>query len=83
MGLNSSLRLPAPHLNGKHVVFGKVIEGLDMFMTLNEVTDPNDRPIHSVILWMMVSQKKQMLKKICLSGNRVVHLYRMRRLGPT
>jgi cyclophilin family peptidyl-prolyl cis-trans isomerase len=24
------LTAPAPHLNGKHVVFGKVVEGLDV-----------------------------------------------------
>ena len=37
---------PAPHLNDKHVVFGRVVEGLEHIRDLErEVTDPNDRPI--------------------------------------
>lgn len=37
---------PAPHLDGKHVVFGRVVEGLEHLHDLErEVTDPNDRPI--------------------------------------
>lgn len=37
---------PAPHLDGKHVVFGRVVEGLEHVHDLErEVTDPNDRPI--------------------------------------
>ena len=34
---------PQPHLNGKHTVFGKVIEGMDV---LNRLTprDPNESP---------------------------------------
>lgn len=37
---------PAPHLDGKHVVFGRVVQGLEHVHDLErEVTDPNDRPI--------------------------------------
>ncbi|GIX62259.1 peptidyl-prolyl cis-trans isomerase [Babesia caballi] len=34
-----------PHLNGKHVVFGKVVEGMEALGTIEELeTGPNDRP---------------------------------------
>jgi len=37
---------PAPHLNGKHVVFGQVLEGMEHVLELEkEMTDPNDKPI--------------------------------------
>ena len=37
---------PAPHLDGKHVVFGRVVEGIEHIHDVErEVTDPNDRPI--------------------------------------
>ena len=39
------LTKPAPHLDGKHVVFGIVKSGYDVIQKLNEVeTGPNDRP---------------------------------------
>lgn len=40
------LTQPAPHLDGKHVVFGKVVQGMEFVHDVErEVTDPNDRPI--------------------------------------
>lgn len=37
---------PAPHLDGKHVVFGEVVQGMEHVHDVErEVTDPNDRPI--------------------------------------
>ena len=37
---------PAPHLDGKHVVFGRIVEGMEhVYDVEREVTDPNDRPI--------------------------------------
>lgn len=34
---------PTPHLDGRHAVFGKVIEGLDVLMSLTP-RDPNQQP---------------------------------------
>ena len=42
---------PTPHLDGKHVVFAKVINGLDIIYKIeNTQTDGNDRPINEVII---------------------------------
>jgi len=41
----------APWLDGKHVVFGRVIDGMDLLMKLNTMlTDKNDRPILSIVI---------------------------------
>lgn len=38
-----------PHLDGKHVVFGRVVEGTDLIDKLNEVeTEPSDKPIDDI-----------------------------------
>lgn len=40
-----------PHLDGKHVVFGQVVEGFEYIDKLNTMqTDERDRPIHNVII---------------------------------
>ena len=37
---------PTPHLDGKHVVFGRVIYGMDCIRDFEkEITDQNDRPV--------------------------------------
>jgi peptidyl-prolyl isomerase D len=38
-----------PHLDGKHVVFGEVIDGFEYIDKLNNIqTENNDKPIHDV-----------------------------------
>ena len=40
-----------PHLDGRHVVFGKIISGLEVLKVIEMVaTDINDRPRTSVII---------------------------------
>ncbi|MDA0999948.1 MAG: peptidylprolyl isomerase [bacterium] len=42
---------PTPHLDDRHSVFGKVVEGLDIVMAISEVeTGPMDRPLEPVVL---------------------------------
>ena len=38
-----------PHLNGKHVVFGKVVDGMDVVQKVENVrTTKDDKPIQDV-----------------------------------
>ncbi len=40
-----------PHLDGKHVVFGEIIEGFNIIYELNNVdTDNRDRPINKIVI---------------------------------
>jgi peptidyl-prolyl isomerase D len=42
---------PTPHLDGRHVVFGKVVSGFDTVDRLNDAeTDGGDRPIDDILI---------------------------------
>ncbi len=43
---------PTPHLNGRHTVFGHVVEGLDVVRQIGKtkVIKPGDRPVNDVVM---------------------------------
>jgi peptidyl-prolyl cis-trans isomerase A (cyclophilin A) len=42
---------PTPHLDGRHTVFGKVVEGLDIVMKIGSTqTDRSDRPVEDIMI---------------------------------
>lgn len=43
--------VPTPHLDGKHVVFGEVLQGKNIVRTLeNTTTGPNDKPVRDAVI---------------------------------
>jgi cyclophilin family peptidyl-prolyl cis-trans isomerase len=43
--------VPTPHLDGKHVVFGEIIDGFDLIDKLNNIdTNQDDKPLDKIII---------------------------------
>ncbi|MCS6816570.1 MAG: peptidylprolyl isomerase [Blastocatellia bacterium] len=49
---------PAPHLNGKHTIFGEVVEGLDVARRIANVPrDATDKPINPVLIQKVIIER--------------------------
>ena len=45
------MQVPTPHFNGKHVVFGEVIKGMEVVRAIERTrVNSNDRPISPVVI---------------------------------
>jgi len=52
--------VPTPHLDGKHVVFGRVVSGQGVITIVeNELTDKNDKPF----AWVAIANCGELVKK--------------------
>jgi peptidyl-prolyl cis-trans isomerase A (cyclophilin A) len=50
---------PTPHLNGKHTVFGEVVDGMDVVTKIGETptTKPGDKPVKPIVIQSITIQK--------------------------
>jgi peptidyl-prolyl cis-trans isomerase A (cyclophilin A) len=52
--------VPTPHLNGRHTIFGEVVEGQDVVDAIAKTpTGPGDRPVDPVVLESVVIDRVQ------------------------
>ncbi|MFI9593688.1 peptidylprolyl isomerase [Nonomuraea sp. NPDC052265] len=52
--------VPTPHLNGKHTIFGEVVEGKEVIDAIAKTdTDRRDRPVQDVVLESVTIERVQ------------------------